>query len=140
MLGWRMKEEAKLEFTLTVNWRREDGSIATTQLVTLDRGACRSAEDAGLQLADAKPILGRLKEIVVSEQQQRYCEAVRPRGQNRWDRRRPRTFQIPPEPFSISHCQRLPGNWLIGSAMRQKDGILVVTHFPSTQDQEDPIG
>ena len=73
-----MEEEAKLEFTITVNWRREDGSIATTQLGTLDRGACRSAEDVGLQLADAKPILGRLQEIVVSEQLQRYCEAVRP--------------------------------------------------------------
>ena len=78
MLGWRMEEEAKLEFTITVNWRREDGSIATTQLATLARGACRSAEDVGLQLADAKPILGRLQEIVVSEQLQRYCEAVRP--------------------------------------------------------------
>jgi hypothetical protein len=78
MFGWPMEEEAKLEFTITVNWRREDGSIATTQLGTLDRGACRSAEDVGLQLADAKPILGRLQEIVVSEQLQRYCEAVRP--------------------------------------------------------------
>ena len=56
MFGWRMEEEAKLEFTITVNWRREDGSIATTQLGTLDRGACRSAEDVGLQLADSKRI------------------------------------------------------------------------------------
>ena len=32
MFGWPMQEEAKLEFTITVNWRREDGSIATTQL------------------------------------------------------------------------------------------------------------
>jgi hypothetical protein len=78
MFGWPMEEEAKLEFTITVNWRREDGSIATTQLGTLDRGACRSAEDVGLQLADAKPILGRLQEIVIGEQLQRYCEAVRP--------------------------------------------------------------
>ena len=68
MLGWRMEEEAKLEFTITVNWRREDGTIATTQLATVARGACRSAEDVGLQLADAKPILGRLQEIVVSKQ------------------------------------------------------------------------
>jgi hypothetical protein len=30
--GWRMEEEAKLEFTITVNWRRKDGSIATSQL------------------------------------------------------------------------------------------------------------
>jgi hypothetical protein len=40
-----MEEEANLEFTITVNWRRKDGSIATTQLGTLDRGGCRSAED-----------------------------------------------------------------------------------------------
>src|SRR5580704_14609863 len=78
MFGWPMEKEAKLEFTIIVNWRREDGSIATTQLGTLDRGACRSAEDVGLQLADAKPILGRLQEIVIGEQLQRYCEAVRP--------------------------------------------------------------
>jgi hypothetical protein len=32
-------EEAKLEFAITVNWRREDGSIATTQLATLARRA-----------------------------------------------------------------------------------------------------
>jgi hypothetical protein len=49
-----MQEEAKLEFTVTVNWRREVGSMATTQLGTLDRGACRSAEDVGLQLADGE--------------------------------------------------------------------------------------
>ena len=78
IFGWRMEEEAKLEFTITVNWPREDGSIATTQLGTLECGACRSAEDVGLQLADSKRILGRLQEIVVSEQLQRYCEAVRP--------------------------------------------------------------
>jgi hypothetical protein len=71
-----MEEEAKLEFTITVNWRREDDSIATTQLGTLDRGACRSAEDVGLQLAHAQSILGRLQEVVVREQLQRYCEAV----------------------------------------------------------------
>jgi hypothetical protein len=35
MFGWRMEEEAKLEFSITVNWRREDGRIATTQLGTL---------------------------------------------------------------------------------------------------------
>jgi hypothetical protein len=39
MFDWPMEEEAKLEFSITVNWRREDGSVATTQLGTLDRGA-----------------------------------------------------------------------------------------------------
>jgi hypothetical protein len=41
-----MEEEAKLEFT--INWRRKVGTIATTQLGTLDRGGCRSDEDVGL--------------------------------------------------------------------------------------------
>jgi hypothetical protein len=54
MFGWRMEAESKLQFAITANWRREDGSIATTQLGTLDRCACRSAEDVGLQLADGK--------------------------------------------------------------------------------------
>jgi hypothetical protein len=53
MFGWPMEEETKLEFTITVNWLREDGSIATTRLGLLDRGACRPAEDVGLHLADA---------------------------------------------------------------------------------------
>jgi hypothetical protein len=44
----------------------------------IDGALSRSAEDMGLQLADAKPILGRLQKIVVSEQLQRHCEAVRP--------------------------------------------------------------
>jgi hypothetical protein len=38
MFGWPMKEEAELDFTITLNWRRKDGTIATTQLGTLDRG------------------------------------------------------------------------------------------------------
>jgi hypothetical protein len=83
---WRKKRN--LEFTITVNWRRGDGSIAATQFGThggLEGGACRSAgrcEDVGLQLADSKRILGRLQEIVVSEQLQRYCEAMRPCPRN----------------------------------------------------------
>ena len=68
MFGWRMEEEAKIQFTITANWQREDGSITTTQLGTLDRDGCRSAKDVGLQLADAKRILRQLQEIVVSEQ------------------------------------------------------------------------
>ena len=78
MFGWRMEEEAKIQFTITANWQREDGSITTTQLCTVDRDRCRSAKDVGLQLADAKRILRQLQEIVVSEQLQRHCEAVRP--------------------------------------------------------------
>ena len=34
MFVWRLDEEAKIEFTITVNWHREEGSIATTQLGT----------------------------------------------------------------------------------------------------------
>jgi hypothetical protein len=35
MFVWRLDEEAKIEFTITVNWHREDGSIAKKQLGTL---------------------------------------------------------------------------------------------------------
>jgi hypothetical protein len=73
-----MQEEAKLQFTITVRWQREDGRITTTQLGILDRGACRSPEDVGLRLEDGKQILGRLQQIVVGEQLQRHCEAARP--------------------------------------------------------------
>jgi hypothetical protein len=31
----------KIKFAITVNWQREDGSITTMQLDTLDRGAWR---------------------------------------------------------------------------------------------------
>jgi hypothetical protein len=42
MFGWRMEEEAKIQFTITANWQREDGSITTTQLATVDRDGCRA--------------------------------------------------------------------------------------------------
>lgn len=73
-----MNEEAKIQFTITVEFQREDGGITRVQLGTLDRGAARSPEDVGLRLADSKQILGRLQEIVVGEQLQRHCEAMRP--------------------------------------------------------------
>jgi hypothetical protein len=40
-----MEQEAKIQFTITANWQREDGSITTTQLATVDRDGCRSAKD-----------------------------------------------------------------------------------------------
>ena len=67
MFGRRMEEEAKVQSIITANWQREDGSITTTQFGPLDRGSCRSVVDVGLQLADAKRILGRLQEIVLAE-------------------------------------------------------------------------
>jgi hypothetical protein len=42
MFGWRMEEEAKIQFTITANWQREDGSITTTELATVDRDGCRT--------------------------------------------------------------------------------------------------
>ncbi len=64
MFGWAMQEEAKLEFTITVNWRREDGGIASTQLGTLDRSACRSAE--GCEAAIFAKTLGDPGQAVMS--------------------------------------------------------------------------
>jgi hypothetical protein len=72
VFGWPMEEEAKLEFTITVNWRRKEGSMRR-------RNWGRWTAALAAQLAAAKLIPGRLQEIVVSEQLQRYCEAaVRP--------------------------------------------------------------
>ena len=64
-------------FTVKVEWQREDGSTASVDLGAVECGPCRSASDVGLALADAKPILRRLQEIVVSEQLRRHCEPAR---------------------------------------------------------------
>jgi len=47
-----MKEEAKLEFTIIVNWRRKDGGIATTQLGTLDHSTCSSEAKSCVRAAN----------------------------------------------------------------------------------------
>ena len=73
-----MEEEAKLEFTITVNWRREDGSIATRQLATLARGRLQLSRRCGFATRGRQANSRAATEIVVSEQLQRYCEAVRP--------------------------------------------------------------
>jgi hypothetical protein len=77
MLGWRMEEEAKLEFTVTV-WRRKTAASRRPNWGRLTAVLAARPKMWVLQLADAEPILGRLHEIVVSEQLQRYCEAARP--------------------------------------------------------------
>jgi len=40
MFDWPMEEEAKLEFTITVNWRREDGAL-------VEFGIVRQSSDIG---------------------------------------------------------------------------------------------
>jgi hypothetical protein len=59
MFGWRMEEEAKIEFTITVNWHREDGSIATTQVGVslMNRTAPPPKLDAAGQAAFIKKAL-----------------------------------------------------------------------------------
>jgi hypothetical protein len=51
------------------------GPAPKDQLIVLDG---KGTQTRYLRFADAKPILGRLQEIVVSEQLERYCKAVRP--------------------------------------------------------------
>jgi hypothetical protein len=55
-----------------------DTTVGRTPIGDAGQRRLPLAEDVGLQLADAKPIFGRLQEIMVSEQLQRYCEVVRP--------------------------------------------------------------
>jgi hypothetical protein len=41
----------------------------------VDLEPCQSVADVGLRLVEGKRILNRLEQIVVDEQQRRYCEA-----------------------------------------------------------------
>ena len=72
MFGWAMEEEAKLEFTITVNWRREDGSIATTQLGTLDRSVFAIRQDPHIRVmwsanncSGTAKLCGRVPAVIV---------------------------------------------------------------------------
>jgi Sulfatase-modifying factor enzyme 1 len=41
-----------MQFTVKVEWSREDGSIAAAEIGLVDSGVCRSATDVGLKLAE----------------------------------------------------------------------------------------
>ena len=49
-----------MHFTIRVEWRRQDGTTATEELVTQNQDICKSAGDVGLPLAEAKRILAWL--------------------------------------------------------------------------------
>lgn len=64
-------------FTVKVEYQCEDGATAFVDLGIVECGPCQSASDVGLTLADTKPILRRLQEVVVSEQLRKHCGAAR---------------------------------------------------------------
>jgi hypothetical protein len=64
-------------YRVKVEWNEEDGGIATADLGQIECGSCQSAAEVGLKLADAKPILAKLQQVVVTQQLRRYCEAAR---------------------------------------------------------------
>jgi hypothetical protein len=66
-----------MHFTIRVEWRRQDGTTATEELVTQNQDACKSAGDVGLPLAEAKRIVAWVQGIVVNEQVEQYCETAR---------------------------------------------------------------
>jgi hypothetical protein len=66
-----------MRFTVKVEWQQEDGTVATAELGRLDGGGLHSANDLGLKLADAKPILARLQNIVMTMRVRSYCKSVR---------------------------------------------------------------
>jgi hypothetical protein len=53
-----------MHVTIRVEWRRQDGTTATEELVTQNQDACKSAGDVGLPLAEAKRIVAWLQGIV----------------------------------------------------------------------------
>ena len=59
MFGWRMEEEAKIQFTITANWQREDGSEIVDG-ISFHRAPGHSIDHAILLLRsdDAEAVFG----------------------------------------------------------------------------------
>ena len=66
-----------MQYRVKMEWKQEDGSIATAELGQVECGRCQSAADVGLKLADAKSLLARLQQVVVSQQLRDYCATAR---------------------------------------------------------------
>jgi hypothetical protein len=66
-----------MQYTIKAEWEQEDGSVIVAELGTIEGEACQSASDVGLKLADVKPLLTRLQEVVVREQLRNYCHQSR---------------------------------------------------------------
>ena len=66
-----------MNFTIRVEWQRQDGTTAAAELITQGQDACESAGHVGLQLAEAKRIMAWMHGIVVNEQLEQYCEETR---------------------------------------------------------------
>jgi hypothetical protein len=67
-----------MQYRVKIEWNQEDGSFATAEFGQVECGPCQSAADVGVKLADAKPLLARLQQVVVSQQLRDYCAASRP--------------------------------------------------------------
>lgn len=80
-----------MRLTVKVEWQREDGSTASADLGAVECGPCRPASDVGLARVDAKPILSRLQQVVITEQLRSHCEGARPCPGCRRSRREPYT-------------------------------------------------
>ena len=57
-----------MQYRVKMEWKQEDGSIATAELGQVECGRCQQAADVGLKLAAAKSLLARLQQVVVSQQ------------------------------------------------------------------------
>lgn len=66
-----------MRYRVKLEWDQDDGVTATADLGEVECGACVSAADVGLTLANVKPLLARLQEVVIAQQLHRYYEAAR---------------------------------------------------------------
>jgi hypothetical protein len=73
---WPRRQNSLL-YRVKVEWEEADGRIATADLGQVECGACQSSADVGLKLADSKPILAPLQQVIVTQQLRRYCETAR---------------------------------------------------------------
>jgi hypothetical protein len=66
-----------MRWTITLEYARENGTTARSEVVTIERGDDLTAGAVGLQLADAKRIMLRLQYLVMTEQLRQHCDGAR---------------------------------------------------------------
>jgi hypothetical protein len=67
-----------VRYRVKVEWENDAGGVESAEIGEVEAGACRSADDVGLNLVSAKELMARLQELVMKQQLSRHCEASRP--------------------------------------------------------------
>lgn len=66
-----------MRYRIKVEWENEDGGLETAELGKVESGSCSSDAKVGLQLAAAQELMGRLQQLVITQQLHQYCQTAR---------------------------------------------------------------